>query len=169
MTDDELWRPIPDYPKHEASSLGRIRHARRGRILNGSVTKDGYRQVSVRGPGRKRVASVHRLVASAFHGRPPAGHVCNHLDGRKLNNLPSNLEWVTPAANVRHAAALGLLRSRPLYGEANHNAKLTASRVREMRAKRQAGAPLSALAREFGVTTQAAHQVVSRRVWRHVA
>lgn len=169
MTDDELWRPIPDYPNYEASTLGRIRNAHLGHLLAGTVTKDGYRQVSVRGGGRRRVAYVHRLVAFAFHGMPPAGHVCNHISGNKLDCRPLNLEWVTPAANSRHARDLGLLRPNPLRGEQSPSAKLTADRVREMRAQRQAGKTFAALAQDYGVTPQAVQQAVARRTWRHVA
>ncbi|HYH67677.1 MAG TPA: HNH endonuclease [Urbifossiella sp.] len=169
MTDDELWLPIPDFPNYEASDRGRIRNRRLGHLLAGTTTRQGYLQVSVRGPRGRRVAYVHRLVCAAFHGPPPAGHVVNHINALKQDNRPENVEWLTPAANVRHARALGLLRCRPLYGEANPQAKLTADRVREMRAKRQAGAKLTALALEYGVTPQAAQLVVSRQVWRHVA
>ena len=48
---------------------------------------------------------VHRLVARFFIGMPPeTGEkwTVNHIDGNKLNNHYTNLEWVTYKENIRH-------------------------------------------------------------------
>jgi hypothetical protein len=34
----------------------------------------------------------------------------NHLDGNKLNNHYTNLEWVTQSENMKHADSLGLIK-----------------------------------------------------------
>jgi hypothetical protein len=45
--------------------------------------------------------SVHRIVASAFHGEPPTKeHVVDHIDTNKQNNRPDNLRWVTRLENI---------------------------------------------------------------------
>ena len=36
----------------------------------------------------------------------------NHIDGNKLNNCLTNLEWATPSENAIHAAANGLCDDR---------------------------------------------------------
>lgn len=54
----------------------------------------------------KSLEPVHRLVAQTFLG-DPAGLWVHHLDERKRNNYPENLEMVTPEEHgMRHAGAL---------------------------------------------------------------
>jgi hypothetical protein len=46
-------------------------------------------------------ASVHCIVATAFHGKKPSlDHVIDHIDTNKQNNRPSNLRWVTRLENI---------------------------------------------------------------------
>jgi hypothetical protein len=165
---DEVWKPIPGFDGYLASTAGRVKN-RRGVILTGTVTRDGYCQLNVRHGDRRRTVLAHRLVATAFHGEPPPGFVCNHLSGQKLVNRPDLLEWTTPAGNAAHARALGLVRPpAPVLGERNHKARLTPDDVRLMRELRRAGATHKELAARFGVTDRNVRFVVSRRTWRHV-
>lgn len=46
-------------------------------------------------------ATVHRIVATAFHGIPPTkSHVVDHVDTNRRNNRPENLRWVTRLENL---------------------------------------------------------------------
>lgn len=46
-------------------------------------------------------ATVHRIVATAFHGEPPTKeHVVDHIDTNRQNNRPENLRWVTRLENI---------------------------------------------------------------------
>lgn len=46
-------------------------------------------------------ASVHRIIATAFHGEPATKeHVVDHIDTNRHNNRPENLRWVTRLENI---------------------------------------------------------------------
>lgn len=46
-------------------------------------------------------ATVHRIVATAFHGpQPSEKHVVDHIDTNRQNNRPENLRWITRFENI---------------------------------------------------------------------
>src|SRR4051794_16099918 len=109
----EEWRSVPGLPAYAVSSEGRIkritpqRGSRIGRILNGCINEDGYRNFSLRTDGGSRTIRLHCVVAEAFLGPRPAGTEVNHIDGNKLNCAVSNLEYLTHADNMLHAGQTG--------------------------------------------------------------
>jgi hypothetical protein len=54
-------------------------------------------------------------------------------------------------------------------GEGHPRAKLTAEKVRELRARRADGLTYRQLAGEFGISDVSAYAAVNRRTWAHVA
>lgn len=148
---------------YQVSDWGRVFNLRSRKFLRGTVTASGYRQVQLSRPGsRPRFRLVHALVLEAFVGPRPPGLVCDHLSADKLDNSRTNLEWVTPAENVRRAARAGLLRTNPPRGERHYKAKLTDCRVKAIRTKRRNGVSTRQLAREYGVSLDTVRKVVSR-------
>ena len=55
--------------------------------------------------------NCHVLMCSTFHGPRPEGYQCDHLNGNILDYSATNLEWVTPAENIRRAKILRALRA----------------------------------------------------------
>lgn len=51
---------------------------------------------------------VHREIAKALIPNPLNLSDVNHKDGNKLNNHPSNLEWMSRSENLYHALRTGL-------------------------------------------------------------
>ena len=125
--------------------------------------KAGYGIVRI---GR-RLSRAHRIVCEHAHGPAPPGkpHAIHSCD-RPICCNPEHLRWGSHADNARDKMKRG--RAGKPYGEAHGLAKLTASRVREIRALRAAGASSHALTRRFGVNKATILSVIHRRTWRHV-
>lgn len=91
------WRLSPTYPDYEASSAGEVRRVD-GEPVRVRTTWNGYLRVPYRGSSRL----VHRIVADAFLGLRPEGHLVHHQDRNRQHNAPSNLEYVTQAQHAKN-------------------------------------------------------------------
>lgn len=156
----ERWRVVAGvfsgYP-YEVSDSGKVRRTvggkgtRAGKILKPGVDRRGYEYVflSDRELGQRR-AKIHRLVATAFVGKPHGRVEVNHIDGNTRNNRWENLEWVSHQQNMAHAVELGLIKS----GEDSPYSKLTrlqADFVRDLYSRGR-HATNERIARWFGVS-----------------
>jgi len=164
---EEVWRAIPGFDGYEASNLGRIRSLKKNNILYKipRLLDRGYCVVDIMRNLVKEQKRVHCLIMLAFVGPKPEGYWTNHKDGNKQNNCIDNLEYTTPQDNVKHAFRTGLNKC---IGENNHNHKLTAKDVKEIRLKYTDGYLQSTLAQEYGVGPDQISRIVNYKVWRHV-
>lgn len=67
-----------------------------------------YLTVSLYKNNVDKTVYVHRLVAETFIKNDSNKPEVNHIDGNRLNNCVSNLEWCTRLENVVHAITTGL-------------------------------------------------------------
>ena len=117
-----LWSPIilnGQLIPYWVSTDGRVKN-RFGDILYTRI-HNGYMDTSLYVNGKNAHPRIHRLVAEAFIPNPDNLPQVNHIDGNKLNNYVSNLEWVTRKQNMRHAWDNGL--HEPMYGQDNPSTK----------------------------------------------
>lgn len=120
-TSTERWEWIPGCEGiYKVSDQGRVYSVRRpntkGGLLRPRKDKDGYETVMLYLGGKKINKKIHRLVASMFIANPDDKTQVNHINGKKDDNRSSNLEWVTPSENIKHAFRLGLKNQ---FGERN--------------------------------------------------
>ena len=99
---------LPQPPKEKrlhgyiVDSCGNIYSLHKRRRVRGSKNSKGYLQL----PNK---LLFHRVVAEAWcDGKSEQAPHVNHIDGDKLNNHPSNLEWCSAAENNAHARQTGL-------------------------------------------------------------
>jgi hypothetical protein len=110
------WRDIPNFENfYKISNTGLIKSLERiiktknnksktvkEKILKGSLTNNGYKQVILYKNGKSKRFAIHKLVAICFLNHIPCGMniVIDHIDGNKLNNNVSNLREVTHRENL---------------------------------------------------------------------
>jgi len=124
----EIWKDVKGYEgMYQVSNLGRIKSLDRtvvcnrgyklvkGMILKGEISKKGYCRIRLsNGVNNRKKYFVHRIVAFAFICNQDNKPFINHIDGNKLNNNITNLEWCTCSENIQHAFDNGLKKS-PKY------------------------------------------------------
>lgn len=144
---------------------GTLVHSRTGEWhrLYPHLTAKGYPRMSIRiGPRKFKDIFVHSLILEAFRGPCPAGCEARHYPNRDRACISiDNLSWATRSRNFQDKWEHGTMR----HGEAHHNAKLTADKVREIRRRFAAGETQVAMAKEFGVRQCVVSDVVLRKTW----
>lgn len=73
---------------------GRLKNTQNQNYLKGAVNK-GYHFYNIYFQGKQYTLYTHRLVATYFLDNPDLLPIVHHLDGNKLNNLVSNLAWIS--------------------------------------------------------------------------
>lgn len=97
--DNEIWKPIEDYPEIEVSNLGRVRKGDKLFLLK--EYKNGYQRVNVKNiHGKSKNVGVHRLVAIAFIPNPENKKEVDHINTIRNDNRVINLRWVSPLENI---------------------------------------------------------------------
>ena len=174
----EKWKIIEGFPKYLISNKGRIKILSTLEDKKVFVKDDGYIATTL-GNGKQSYKYVHRLVAEAFiknkHNKPQV----NHINGIKGDNRAENLEWVTPAENIRHAIDTGLLKykkkekeiknSKYSLGEEVNGSKLTPEEVIEIRVLWELREFKQVeLAEKFGVDNSTINDIIRRKRWKHI-
>lgn len=115
--NNEFWKDMIGYEgQYQVSDFGRIRAIRNNHGQSKIYIKKlyirsktcNYKYVSLCVKGKVSTEAVHRAVAKAFIPNPENKPMVNHLNGNKLKNNASNLEWCTCSENHKHAYKTGL-------------------------------------------------------------
>lgn len=105
-----IWYPIPGFKLYVITKTGKVKNISTGKIHKGNLCGSGYwNHHLITDMGTQLVIGLHRLLALTFipNEDPERNHV-NHIDGNKLNNAISNLEWCTLLENMIHAGKIGI-------------------------------------------------------------
>lgn len=160
---EEIWKPVVGFESHYAvSSSGRVKRVKPGckfteeRIVTQRL-HNGYNRVNFSVSNCRTYHPTHRVVAYAFLGPRPEGYQINHIDGDRLNNAASNLEYVTPVENCHHAILTGLMKRTDRFYKSD------LSKVREIRSRHTEF--LKKLAGEYELSVRAVRRMVSGETW----
>lgn len=158
----ESWRPIPDHSNYLASTLGRIKNRKTGRILKPQPLRSRwgdqkYLQIGLSlGSATHRITkSLHRLIAQTFLPDFSPTLSVNHRDTNKQNNAVENLEMVSHQENMDHAVAMGLIRGC--------QSRFTQSDVDAMKALRESGILVPEIAERFGASKDTVYSLLTGR------
>jgi len=95
-------KSIEGFPNYRVSSDGKVYSVSYKKFLKTQTNNDGYETIQVTNKGVKKDFLMHRLVAIGFIENKDNKQYVNHIDGNKLNNDISNLEWLTNSENMKH-------------------------------------------------------------------
>lgn len=120
------WTPLKGYEEsYLINKSGQVYSIKYKKIMKQSINKWGYATMGIYKNKKRFNVRVNRLVASTFIPNPENLEQVNHIDGNKLNDHVSNLEWCSRLDNMRHASKNGIMAS----ADRNGKSKLTTENV----------------------------------------
>lgn len=110
--EGEVWKPVVGHEdSHLVSCYGRVKsldrviqgrwgtQLRKGKMIKTKQERTGYLSSAICVFGKINTYKVHRLVGLAFIENPLNKKQIDHIDGKKINNIYSNLRWATSREN----------------------------------------------------------------------
>lgn len=182
---EEIWLDVANYEGlYQVSSFGNVKsldrivktknrsdYLRKGKIQKKSINSFGYEVVGFTIDSKTKIFSVHRLVATTFIINPDNKPQVNHIDGNKINNNKSNLEWCTCSENQIHSVKIGLsFPSYPILKRSkNGRSLLNEEQVLEIRSK-YIPYKYSAkkLAIEYNVSESCITHILNNTSWKNI-
>ena len=94
----EQWAPVrlEGGEWYEASTLGRIRNVKTGRVLKPGMSASGYASVILCSANKTTSVQAHRAVASAWLDNFDTGLTVDHVNRVRDDNRVENLRMATP-------------------------------------------------------------------------
>ena len=157
------FKTISEYPMYDISKNGIIRNRETKKIKSQYVGSTGYYMCTLTKDKKHKPKRVHRLLAELFIPNPNNELFINHIDGNKLNNSISNLEWCSHSYNMKHAFRTGLINNT---GEKNGMAKLNERKVREIKELLKQGISQYKIAKKYNVSRSAILKIHLNKMWK---
>lgn len=105
-------KEINGYPGYFITEDGKVwsapkkgKHKGKWLVINPATN---YPAVVLMKDKKRKLYTIHRLVAETYIPNPYNKSQVNHIDGNRWNNTVQNLEWVDNSENQIHAIKTGL-------------------------------------------------------------
>ena len=116
MTDQPQYRRLKaPFDVYLVYSDGRVYSEHTKRFLAEVLINSGYKTVNLYTGNQGHRQLIHRLVAEYFVPNPYGYNVVNHIDGNRLNNHYTNLEWTSQRNNLFSAQKMQLMKDRSIF------------------------------------------------------
>lgn len=158
-----MWKTYKN-TRYRISDSGEVFSTISNKVLKPIDDTHGYMVVTLYIDGSSEKYKVHRLVAEVFIDNPLGLLTVNHKDGNKLNNKVENLEWMSQAANTKHAWESDLM----VKGSQTPIAKLDEESVEEIMNCFFEGLTNQQIAEVYNVARGTISKIRDRKTWRHV-
>lgn len=170
----EQWKPVIGYEEfYHVSNLGRIKSLEekrfmpvnnafaiyKERILNQSLTKDGYLKITLVKKHRKTFL-CHRLVGKAFIANPENKPQINHKKGVKNDNRCWMLEWSESCENIQHAYDNQLIKPKKGLLKLTEKQVLEIIQIGDSMLKKD-------IAKRYNVGSTTISRVLSKTYWKN--
>lgn len=160
------WVNVREYEdNYKINKRGVIKNIKTGKTISTHICKGtGYIMVNLWKNGKRKLKSLHRVLAESFIENIENNPCVNHKDGNKNNNSLSNLEWVTYSENTNHAYLNKLLSK----GEGHYKARLDTTQVIFIKYWLSLGYRQKEIAENFKVSKSLITDINTKRTWRDV-
>lgn len=107
--------------------------------------------------------SVHRIIYRKFNGPLHPLLEVNHIDTKRDNNIPNNLELLTHSKNMHQIALQGNLK-----GENNPRSVLTEPNVVYIKQLINQNKTLTDISKQFNISIAMVSYIKSGKYWSHI-
>ena len=135
------------------------------RMFNGYLTCTLYFEE------RSKTCFVHRLVAETFvYNNDPINKTqVDHINGCKTDNFEENLDWVSPAENIKRGHDTGLITKTFCEGEKSVNSKYTEKQIRYAFELMEQGYFMRDISNKVGIPYKYLSEIFNGNVWKSIS
>lgn len=168
----EVWEDVPGYEdRYQISQYSRVKSIIfKTPVIIKKTLSSGKYEVTLSNKRRYRKHfDCGRLTATVFNRKPKENEVIKRKDRNNLNDVASNLEWISRKESIQVAFATGRFPKDHGKGTRNGMSKLSTVQVQEIRKRKEAGISKVQLAKDFNVSVSCIEQTVKYKIWKNVS